>query len=97
MGINPAVIVEILNEALAADPVAVKSLMSVAPKANDAICDHSDIVVRPLFEYGHFGLSVIGLLNGMMSRSGSKQRIAYCWNKDDSPADIIGFTLTDVT
>lgn len=56
--------VDVLNQALAADPKAIQLLFDYRVSVGDAVADHESIMVRT--QHGKHSLGVLGLLNGIL-------------------------------
>lgn len=93
--------VRILNEAFAADPVAVHSLCCNRVPCNDALADHPTVQVESAVAAGqperaHVGL--IGMLNGVLEPM-TGARVAMLWADPELPGgrpQLIGFKVYPV-
>lgn len=56
--------VDVLNQALAADPKAIQLLFDHRVSVSDAVAEHESIMVRT--QHGKHSLGILGLLNGIM-------------------------------
>jgi hypothetical protein len=56
--------VDVLNQALAADPKAIQLLFDYRVSVGDTVADHESIMVRT--KQGKHTLGVLGLLNGIL-------------------------------
>ena len=82
--------IRVLNEALAADPVAVKQLMSLGVEVNtEALRDHPTIQVGSSVPGGPVVLRPLGLVNGLLgARDDGWGFVAAV---TDDAGDILGF------
>jgi hypothetical protein len=86
VGVNSIVngIVDLLNEALKADPKTMQALICHRIKCNDALADHPDIQVNMDSEVG-----ILGIINGICLRTAGEK---ICITVDDTDGTVTGFT-----
>lgn len=87
----------VLNEAQAADPVALNALLNHRVECNAKLADHPTIQVRPMTFSGRAivtksdldrcEVGALGLLNGLIEAT-TGERIAAVWDDNDK---LIGF------
>lgn len=78
--------VRILNEAFAADPAAIETLLSVSYNCNQALADHPTVQIRE----GEYGprIGSLGLINGIVDAM-TGERVAAIYGENG----LEGFTL----
>lgn len=87
--------VDALNEALAADPDAMRHLLKHRVSCNEKLADHTQMVVEENLVVSGFNFGALGLLNGALAAAGLP-KIASKWEKcpSGSPTDaLIGFQI----
>lgn len=102
--ITPEEIVKVLNEALAADPVAMYMVGCFTTPVNMELADHPSIQVGPMqnakaSDEGPFMLRFIGLLNGFVSPHG--KYIVESWSdrdpEDDHKSRFLGYVVVEAS
>ena len=86
VGVNSVIngIVELLNEALKADPKTMQALIDHRIKCNDALANHPDIQVNKKSEVG-----ILGIINGISWRVAGEK---ICITVDDNDGTVTSFT-----
>ena len=81
---------ELLNEALKTDPAVISQLFSLSRVCSKKLADHPHIVVSSSSRDDMFYVRLLGLLNGMLSYSGSKD-VLVAMLDNDKDQNVIGF------
>lgn len=99
--ITPEEIVKVLNEALAADPVAMYMVRCFVTPVNKALADHPSVQVGYMPDASKFGpkgpfmLRFIGLINGFVEPHG--KYIAESWSDPgtDNRSTFLGYIVME--
>lgn len=90
--VNAKQMSELLNDALKIDPTSIKRLMSVHSPCSAQLAEHEHINVSSADgKNGPFYITFIGIMNGMLSHSGSDDLLSV---QVDENNKIIKFTTT---
>ena len=86
--------VDVLNEALKTDPVAVRQVMEFRASCNAALADHPHVVVAENVVVPGYNVGALGLLNGALDAAGLP-KIAAQYEEGDVPLPrrIVGFQI----
>jgi hypothetical protein len=89
---DPKEIVDLLNNALLTDPVAIRALFSYKVPCNETMADHPSIVCSDLSETDdRAALGVLGLLNGLFPPRPDNQVVAAQYA--DYTGLLVGFCV----
>lgn len=84
-------ILQTLNEAVAADPVAIKALIEHRVPTNETLANHPTIQVREILNEGRYEVGALGLINGLVEAATGK-RVAVQFDESEK---VIGFIEYD--
>lgn len=89
-------IVDLLNQAVKADPSAMHALVVNRVPCTDALADHPTIVVDDEGTPGYPHVGLLGILNGITGLEG--QTIEAVWDGEpQKPQEFVGFRLREGT
>lgn len=91
---NAQAIVDLLNELIAADPVAAQAVYSRGVPCNRAVADHPRFIVNPITSgrTSRSEIRILGILNGLFSEA---HRIAAVI--DDDTGKLERFSVIDLS
>lgn len=91
---NKQTVIEMLNECLSIDPLAIDYIVKITVPTNSKIADHPTVVVGE--DEGKNTLSIIGIINGWYTTKYPGKRIAYITDDDNKTVGFAEVNIKDL-